>query len=167
MRRVIVEAPYSGWSWPQLSYVQSCMDDCLSHGEAPMIGYLLYPPRCGPSGMEAALAWESVCEALVVYLDMGMWHNMRQAIVRAAEIRRVIELRVIDPANQSVADRIRVGLRGRPLSVPSDACKHQLDTPVFDSQQPGRVLSWRCGCGAAGPSEEQVKAAMQEVLGGR
>src|SRR5271169_7133299 len=114
MRRVIVEAPYAGWSWPHLSYVQSCMDDCLAHGEAPMIGYLLYPPRYGPAAIDASLAWESVAEALVVYVDMGMWHNMRQDIVRSVEIRRAIEVRAIEPSNQSIADRIRAGLRGHP-----------------------------------------------------
>ena len=165
LRRVIVETPYSGWSWPHVSYAQACMDHCITRGEAPMIGYLLYPPRYGPPGVDAALAWESVCEALVVYLDLGMWHNMRQAILRALAGTRPIELRVLDANNQPNADRIRQALRGRPMEVAPDACRHQLDTAVLDSRVPGRVLSWRCACGAAGPNEEQVKAAIGEASG--
>jgi hypothetical protein len=167
MRRVIVEAPYSGWSWPHLSYVQSCIDDCMARGEAPLVGYLLYPPRFGPCAMDASLAWESVCEAVALYLDLGMWHNMRETVARSMGTKRVIEVRVIEPSNQPIADRVRAGLCGCPIDVSSDACTHQLDTPVFDSQRPGRLLSWRCACGAAGPSEEQVKAAMQEAVGHR
>ena len=167
LRRVILESPYSGWSWPHLSYAQSCMDDCLSRGEAPMVGHLLYPPRFGPQGMEAALAWEEAGDAVAVYLDLGMWHNMRQAIVRATGGNRMIDVRVLEQGNQPLAERVRAALRGRPPKVTAEACVHQLDTPVFDHRAPGRVLSWRCACGATGPTEEQVKAALQEAVGHR
>lgn len=167
MRRVILESPYSGWSFPHLSYAQSCMDDCLAHGEAPMVGHLLYPSRFGPQGPEASLAWEAVCEALVVYLDLGIWHNMRQAIVRSMHGKRPIEVRVLDQNNQPTAERIRAALRGRPPEVSSEQCQHQIDTPIFDGRAPGRLLSWRCACGAAGPTEEQIKAALQEAMGHR
>lgn len=113
------------------------------------------------------MAWESVCEALVVYVDLGVWHNMRQAVTRALSGKRAIEVRVLEQDNQPIADRIRAALRGRPMDVSSDVCQHQMDTPLFDGRSPGRVLSWRCGCGANGPTEEQVKSAMQEAVGHR
>lgn len=167
MRRVILETPYPGWSWPHLTYAQSCMDDCLAQGDAPMVGHLLYPPRFGLAGSEASLAWEDGCEALIVYMDLGMAHNMRQAVMRAMVAKRPIEVRALEQENQPLVDRVRAGLRGRPAEVSSDVCRHQADTPVFDHRVPGRVLSWRCGCGATGPTEDQVKAALQEAAGHR
>jgi hypothetical protein len=167
MRRVILEVPYTGWSWHHLAYAQSCMDDCLAHRDAPMVGHLLYPPRFGPSAMDAALAWESTCQALVLYLDLGMTHNMRQAIVRAVECQRPVELRVLQSDNEPLARRIHNALVGRPSQATSETCQHQIDTPVFDGHTPfAKILSWRCACGTVGPTRDQVKEAIAES-GGR
>ena len=166
MRRVLLEAPYTGWSWHHLAYTQACMVDSMGRHEAPMVGHLLYPPQFGPEGMDAADAWESACEWLVLYLDMGMTHNMRQAVVRAVHAKMPVEPRVLDEKNSDVAHRFRLALLGRrEAELAPDDCRHQSDTPVFDARAPGRILSWRCACGTVGPTESQVKAAILEDVG--
>jgi len=166
MRRVLLEAPYTGWSWHHLAYTQACIVDCLGRHEAPMVGHLLYPPQFGPEAGDAALAWESACDSVVLYLDMGMTHNMRQAVVRAFQAKTVVEPRVLDEKNGEVAHRIRMALLRRPeANLGHEGCLHQSDTPVFDERAPGRILSWRCACGSVGPTEAQVKAAILEDVG--
>jgi hypothetical protein len=116
--------------------------------------------------MDAAFAWEEACAALVLYVDLGMTHNMRQAVVRFVREKRPVETRALDENNAVVAHRMRLGLLGRPeANLGSEACHHQSDTPVFDARAPGRILSWRCACGAVGPSESEIKAAILEDVG--
>lgn len=165
MRRVILDTPYAGWSWPLLSYAQQCMMDCLRRQEAPMVSYLLYPPMFGPEGMDAGLSWEQAAEAWVVYVDMGMTHNMRKSIERGYALGRSVEVRCLREQTQPIATRVQLALIGKGLRVDLTCCTHEVDTPRFDTQGPRRLLCWQCACGQVGPSIDEVKAALREQCG--
>lgn len=94
MKLVMLESPYAALTDEQVDanvvYAQHCMADSLSRGEAPMVPHILYTqvlrdrsPHERLQGMSAGLAWQEVCEAVVVYTDMGITKGMDEAIARA------------------------------------------------------------------------------------
>jgi hypothetical protein len=89
MRRVIIESPYAGDITRNLQYACAAMRDCLYRGEAPIASHLLYTrsgilddtiPRERALGIAAGLAWNTVCDAVVVYDDLGISPGMRHSI---------------------------------------------------------------------------------------
>lgn len=164
MRRVIVEAPYSGWSAYHFSYMQDCMADCLSRREAPLVGHWVYPARLGPVAVDATIAWEDACDVLAIYVDLGVTHNMRQAMVRAFARSRMVDVRALQNENGPVAERVRLALLGRPgRLVNAELCSHQLDVAVLH-QRTKQIVSWRCGCGTVGPTEEEIHEVIREAV---
>ncbi|WP_242137359.1 hypothetical protein [Sphingomonas sp. TREG-RG-20F-R18-01] len=83
MRRVILESPYAGDVERNVAYARACLADSLARGEAPIASHLLYTqpgvlddskPGERAHGIAAGLAWKSVADAQVFYVDLG-WSN--------------------------------------------------------------------------------------------
>jgi len=97
MRRVILESPYAGNVERNVRYARACLRDSLLREEAPIASHLLYTqpgvlndeiPEERRQGIEAGLAWRTVAEASVVYVDLGITPGMAHgiAIARSAGI---------------------------------------------------------------------------------
>lgn len=100
MKRVIIESPYAGEVRENLKYARECLRHSLSLGEAPIASHLLYTqpkvlndkkPEERRLGIEAGLAWLSVADDHVFYIDRGMSTGMKLArALSVAAGRRVI-----------------------------------------------------------------------------
>ena len=104
MRRVIVESPYAGDVEKNLRYARACIKDCLLRGEAPLASHLLYTqegvlddnePLQRKLGIEAGFAWYDSCEAVVVYIDLGISPGMVAAISYANSKNILTEKRTL------------------------------------------------------------------------
>ena len=95
MKRVILESPYGSDSVVVVDrntrYARAAMLDSLKRGEAPMVSHLLYTQVLDDRdrddrhmGIEAGLAWGSVVDATVVYVDLGITSGMEKGIGRAS-----------------------------------------------------------------------------------
>jgi hypothetical protein len=101
-RRVIIESPYAGSSqlplvaffqrWRNRKYARECVRDSLERGEAPIASHLLYTqpgilkdhrPEERQWGIDAGLAWRSVAEETVVYIDRGITDGMIYGVSKA------------------------------------------------------------------------------------
>ena len=76
MIKVILESPYSGNVKRNVEYARECLKDSLKRGEAPIAGQLIIG---GKSGIEAGLAWLSVADLHVFYMDHGISPGMQHA----------------------------------------------------------------------------------------
>jgi hypothetical protein len=100
-RLVIIESPYAGSSsnrliaffqrWRNRRYARACVRDSLIRGEAPIASHLLYT-----RGIDAGLAWRSVAEATIVYMDHGVTDGMRYEIAKARTDGKEVEYRKIN-----------------------------------------------------------------------
>jgi len=104
MRLVILESPYAGDVVANETYARACVRDSLSRGEAPIASHLLYTqpgilndldPEERAWGINAGLAWGSVAQATVVYVDRGISKGMHFGIDRAIAEGRPIERRTL------------------------------------------------------------------------
>jgi len=102
MRRVILESPYAGEIERNVTYARRCVRDCLQRGEAPIASHLLFTQPGilrdeiaaeRALGISAGLAWLSVAEAVVVYVDHGISAGMRAAITKAEQLGIQVEMR--------------------------------------------------------------------------
>ena len=102
MLRVIVESPYAGDVERNTRYARAAVRDCVLRGEAPIASHLLYTqpgilrddmPEERAQGIEAGLAWGSVAEASVFYVDLGWSSGMLAALDRAVALGRATEPR--------------------------------------------------------------------------
>lgn len=103
--RVIVESPFAGpGGFGNVKYSRECIRDCLDRGESPYASHLLYTqkgvlddtvPEERQLGIDAAVAWLEVADAVVVYCDLGISPGMAIGIARAGSMNKVIELRWI------------------------------------------------------------------------
>lgn len=89
MKLVIVESPYAGAVQQNVHYARLCLADCLKRGEAPIASHLLYTqpnvlnddiPEERALGIAAGLAWRSVAEKAVFYVDRGWSSGMTAAL---------------------------------------------------------------------------------------
>lgn len=95
MRRVILESPYAGTTDDiirNVAYARACVRDCLNKGEAPIASHLLFTqpgilrdgqPEERKLGIKAGLAWLSMADAMVVYIDYGISQGVESAISKA------------------------------------------------------------------------------------
>lgn len=90
MKRVILESPYAGDVERNLRYARACLLDSYLRGEAPIASHLLGPQVLDDNvaeqrrmGIDAGLAWASVAECSVFYIDLGMSGGMEAALERA------------------------------------------------------------------------------------
>lgn len=102
MRRVIIESPFAGDIEANVEYARACVRDSLCRGEAPIASHLLYTqpgilndniPMERKHGIDAGLAWRSVADATVVYIDRGISPGMEYGIALAARDGKTIEYR--------------------------------------------------------------------------
>lgn len=100
MQNVMVETPYTGGVERNEDYARRCMVDSLRRGEAPIAGYLLYAQVLNHGneterklGIGAHLAWLRFSSKVVVYIDLGVSSDMRDAIEAADIIGIPIERR--------------------------------------------------------------------------
>lgn len=88
MRLVIVESPYAGHVEENVNYARAALADCLRRGEAPIASHLLYTqpgvlddnkPEERALGIAAGLAWRTVSDVAVFYVDHGWSRGMLAA----------------------------------------------------------------------------------------
>src|SRR5271165_3009507 len=106
MKRVVVESPYAGNVRRNLAYAKLCLKDSLLRGEAPIASHLLFtqPGILDDNnseerklGIEAGLAWVSVADLQVFYVDLGMSNGMQSAFGYAIEYSIPVEKRTLHP----------------------------------------------------------------------
>ena len=104
MIRVIIESPYEGCIERNIAYARACLRDSLNRGEAPIASHLLYtqPGVLDDNlmnermlGINAGLAWRSVADKHVFYVDLGYSSGMLYALGYASENNIIIEERRI------------------------------------------------------------------------
>lgn len=104
MKKVILESPYAGEIERNLKYARECLKDSLNRGEAPIASHLLYTQEGvlndeiieeRMQGINSGLAWKSVCDLQVFYIDYGMSSGMKYAKKYAEEMGIEIEFRKI------------------------------------------------------------------------
>jgi hypothetical protein len=102
--RVIIESPYAG-GHANVRYSRRCLRDSLNRGESPFASHLLYTqkevlddkiPADRRKGIDAAVAWLEVADAVAVYMDMHVTPGMVHGIVRASVLNKPIKLRWLD-----------------------------------------------------------------------
>ena len=86
--RVIVESPYAGNVARNTEYARACVRDSLDRGEYPIASHLLYPQpgildeanlHERQRGIDAGLAWRTVSDYAVFYVDLGWSAGMLAA----------------------------------------------------------------------------------------
>jgi len=102
MKLVIIESPYAGEIFLNTTYARRALRDSLERGEAPLASHLLYTqdgvllevlPSERRWGIDAGLAWRSVAELHVFYIDLGFSRGMVAAWELCEEENRPKELR--------------------------------------------------------------------------
>lgn len=95
-----MESPYAGDVERNVEYARACMRDCLNRGESPLASHLLYTqvldddvPDERRRGIDAGLAWGTVADSSVFYVDRGMSQGMVLAMNRAIDAGRMVEFR--------------------------------------------------------------------------
>lgn len=108
MRRVIIESPYAGDVEANVDYARQCVRDSVHRGEAPIASHLLFTqpgilddddPAERQLGIDAGLAWRSVAEATVVYIDRGISRGMQYGIAVAERDGIPVEYRTLGVTN--------------------------------------------------------------------
>lgn len=88
MIKVILESPYAGDINRNIEYARKCVKDSLNRGEAPIASHLLYTQEGilddnieeeRAMGINAGLAWKSVADKHVFYIDYGYSEGMEYA----------------------------------------------------------------------------------------
>ncbi|WP_292234632.1 hypothetical protein [Mesorhizobium sp.] len=109
MRLVILESPFAGKT-PEdvernVAYARRCVRDSLLRNEAPVASHLLYTqpgilddtvPAERQHGIDAGLAWRSVAQASVVYVDHGISKGMEYGIAAAKKAGLPVEYRSLE-----------------------------------------------------------------------
>ena len=94
MRRVVIESPFAGSVEKNVEYAKRAVIDSLCKGEAPIASHLLLAahgicnddiPYERAMGIDAGLAWHSVCDVIAFYVDLGMSPGMEAAQKHAVE----------------------------------------------------------------------------------
>jgi len=92
MKRVVIESPYAGAVEANLEYLQECIRDSLSRGEAPFASHQMYTdalddrvPEQRKLGINAGFIWWVEAELIVFYLDHGMSDGMAAAKLRCTK----------------------------------------------------------------------------------
>lgn len=103
MRLVVLESPYAGDHVRNVKYARDCIRDCLYKGESPIASHLLFPQLLKDDdaeerllGMKAGHVWIRVCDAVVVYTDLGVSGGMNHGIEYAKVNGKPIEYRYLE-----------------------------------------------------------------------
>jgi hypothetical protein len=104
---VILESPYRALKSEDpligretnVIYLQACIRDCLTRGEAPFASHQMYTlalddvsPADRDLGMGAGFAWHFAADYMVVYTDRGISSGMRAGMAHA----RALDIRVLE-----------------------------------------------------------------------
>jgi len=99
---VIIESPYAGDWVRHLSYLQLCVQDSFSRGEAPFASHGLYPrflddndPEQRKQGLRAGFEIMRRADLVAVYLDLGISGGMREGITFAEKRNVPIVMRYL------------------------------------------------------------------------
>jgi hypothetical protein len=111
MRRVILESPFAALTAAgidaNITYARRCVRDCLQRGESPIASHLLLTqpgilddliPAQRKLGINAGLAWLTVADATVVYMNRGISEGMRYGIAAAEGRGLPVEYRWLEEA---------------------------------------------------------------------
>ena len=123
-----MESPYAAPTligrWLNRCYARRCLRDSLARGEAPIASHLLYTqvlddrdPAERSLGIAAGLAWRTVAEASVVYVDRGVSGGMQLGIDAAMAAGLPVERRAL-PAQGSRHDALRAHSYGASMLRP-------------------------------------------------
>ena len=111
VKLVILESPFAGNGWwllrlwrqyQNVRYARACLRDSLLRGESPIASHLLYTqpgvlsdqiPHERKNGTDAGLAWKSVADASVVYMDRGISKGMLYGVCAAKDAGLPVEYR--------------------------------------------------------------------------
>jgi hypothetical protein len=108
--RVIIESPFAG-TFANVKYSREAIKDSLTRGESPYASHLLYTqkgilddksPADRTIGMEAATAWLSVSDYVVVYCDLGISPGMAIGILKAIRMKKPIKFRWIRDVKREI-----------------------------------------------------------------
>lgn len=114
MKRVILESPYKGDIETNVAYARRALRHSLSLGESPIASHLLYtqPGVLDDNieeernwGIEAGLAWGTVADATVLYLDLGVSNGMKKGI-EFAQLNRPIIGRWLDYSHDEGIEKV-------------------------------------------------------------
>ncbi|MDZ7721681.1 MAG: hypothetical protein U5R06_02350 [candidate division KSB1 bacterium] len=101
---VSLESPFARNIPVNTAYARLCIKDSLNRGESPIAGHLLYTqpfilndtiPHERKIEIDAHLAWLSVADRSVVYMDRGISQGMRYAIDKAQSYTVTVEYRTL------------------------------------------------------------------------
>ncbi len=133
MRLVVIESPFAGSVEKNVEYAKRAVIDSLCKGEAPIASHLLLAahgicnddiPYERAMGIDAGLAWHSVCDVIAFYVDLGMSPGMEEAQAHAIKngYSGKIVFRALSPKNykdavclakeEDVFDLATSGMRG-------------------------------------------------------
>ena len=104
--RVMLESPHDGISPEEvarnMAYTDACLRDCLLRGEAPFASSVLYTRNdvLDEESLEerrlavyARLAWRSVAQTVVLYVDYGISNDTKDCVEWAKREGRTVESR--------------------------------------------------------------------------
>lgn len=104
MIKVILESPYAGDIERNINYARMCVRDSVLRGESPIASHLLFTqdgilndndPLERQIGIDAGLAWKTVADKHVFYIDYGYSKGMLYAKEQALKNNIPIEERKI------------------------------------------------------------------------
>ena len=110
MKLVILESPFAGISkgdeieQRNIAYARRAVRDSLLRGESPIASHLLYTqegilddsiPEERQRGIDAGLAWKTVAQGSVVYMDHGLSRGMMYGIAKAESAGIPVDYRLI------------------------------------------------------------------------
>ena len=120
MRRILLESPYASDDPAvvdgNIAYARECARDCLKRDESPLASHLVFPFILNDKieheralGIEAGLAWISVADAMVLYVDRGVSPGMQEAMRRAQRAGLEVVLRSIKVTEMGDGDADATG----------------------------------------------------------
>ena len=105
MRRVVICSPWKGNTELHSRYLDACLRDSYSRGEAPIAFHAIGPrvlrddvPDEREIGISAGLAWIHAADAVVVYSDLGISEGMQREIAHAEWVGVCVEYRKLGGA---------------------------------------------------------------------
>lgn len=114
-RRVILESPYSGDTELHVEYARACVRDCALRYESALASHLLWTqdgilndniPQERGLGIALGLAWGSVADATIVYIDFGITEGMMIGIKDADLAGRKVEFRSLNGKEDTTSSSI-------------------------------------------------------------
>lgn len=103
MKRVFIESPYAGSIAKNLDYLEACMLDSLSRGEAPFASHLMYTvilddnnERQRSQGITAGSAFRKTCDIVAVYNNLGISPGMVAGIEESKALGIDVEYRRLE-----------------------------------------------------------------------